>query len=97
MEFLVGFFGGLARVFLGLLDWQLRTKEPFQFDRFFQSILSALLTGGVFQLTMDVNFGTQELLIGWGTSEVINKGLSITGIGPFLSGFLKNSLTAFRS
>lgn len=96
MEFLVGLFGGIARIFIGLLDWQLRTKEPFQFDRFFQAIIAALLTGGIFQLTLDINFGAQELLLGWGTAEAVNKGLSITGIGQFLSGFVKNMVTSFR-
>ncbi len=96
MEFLVGFFGGLARIFAGLLDWQFRTKEPFQFDKFFQAVLSAILTGGIFQLTLDVNFGAQEILLGWGVAEAVNKGMSISGLGGFLSGFLKNTLTVFR-
>lgn len=96
MEFLVGFFGGLARILVGLLDWQFRTKEPFSFERFFQALLSALVTGGIFQLTLDVNFGAQELLLGWGTAEAVNKGLNILGIGPFMTNFAKRALTVFR-
>lgn len=96
MEFLIGFFGGLARIFAGLLNWQFKEKEPFDWDKFFTALISAAITGGVFQLTLDVNFGAQELLLGWGTSEAVNKGLSITGVGPFLSGFLRNAISFFR-
>lgn len=96
MEFLVGFFGGLARVFAGLLNWQFKTKEPFDFAKFLQSVVSAAITGGIFQLTLDVNFGAQELLLGWGVAEAVNKGLSITGIGPFLGNLARNLLTVPR-
>jgi ABC-type sugar transport system permease subunit len=96
MEFLVGFFGGLLRVFAGLLNWQLKTKEPFDPQKFLQSVLSALVTGGIFQLTLNVDFGAQSLLLGWGTAEAVNKGLSLTGVGEFVTNFFTNALKVFR-
>jgi hypothetical protein len=96
MEFLIGFFGGLLRVFAGLLNWQFKTKEPFDPQRFFQAVLSALATGGIFQLTLNVDFSTQSLLLGWGTAEAVNKGLSLTGVGEFVTNFFTNALKVFR-
>lgn len=96
MEFLVGFFGGLSRIVAGLLNWQFKTKEPFNFGKFFQALVSAAITGAIFQFTLDVNFGVQELLLGWGTSEAVNKGLTITGVGPFVANFVRNAITSLR-
>jgi hypothetical protein len=96
MEFLVGFFGGLLRVFAGLLNWQFKTKEPFDPQKFLQSLLSSLAAGAIFQLTLNVDFSSQSLLLGWGTAEAVNKGLSLTGVGEFLTNFFTNALKVFR-
>lgn len=96
MEFLVGFFGGLARILAGLLSWQFKAKTPFDFGKFFQAFVSAAITGAIFQFTLDVDFGAKELLLGWGTSEAVNKGLTITGLGPFVANFVRNAITSLR-
>jgi hypothetical protein len=96
MEFLIGFFGGLLRVFAGLLNWQFKTKTPFEPEKFFQSLVSAAITGAIFQFTLSVDFSTQSLLLGWGASEAINKGISIAGLGDLATNFVRNTISALK-
>ena len=90
-------FGGLLRMVVGLLAFSLTDKSGKQFNpqTFLTSLFSALITGGIFQFGVQLDFGENGMLgalgVGAFTSEIIKRVLDILPLQKLIGGVVNPS------